>query len=456
MSPQKKVFPLVVAVALCVSLSSCGSERFEGSARPSLLLIVVDTLRADGLDPEGLRGGTTPHIARLADERTQFTSAVAVSPWTGPSVSSIVTGKYPIELGIYDLRDPLPDTVPNLAQRLAAAGYATSAVISNGIAGPAYGHDRGYEDFYFEPYKVKPETGDGFRIPSFTADRVTEKALEWLNGYLRVADDLSPPFFLHVHYTDPHDPYFAPETWRTKLQNGQEPLSDSYLLGAEFVRNAPTPVQLEAIKASYRAEVAFADHEIGRLLERVPAGTAVILTSDHGEEFFEHGGFLHGHTLYEELVHVPLIIRGPGVPPGVTVRDTVSHVDITPTVLDLTGIGGTDSDGFSGTSLLRYVGRPFEREGPIYSILESHRRLQISVRRDEWKLHMFPNRRATLANLRDDPDEAQDFSQSHPEIASELLRLGQDWQRQAVERPDDEADRERLEALRSIGYIGGR
>ena len=454
MNPPKKPFQLVVTATLCVFVICCGRERSEDSARPSLVLIVVDTLRGDGLDPEGLQGKTMPHIARLADEGTRFTSAVAVSPWTGPSVSSIVTGKYPNELGIHRLRDPLPETVPNLAQRFAAAGYVTSAVISNGIAGPAYGHDRGYEYFYFEPYKAKPTTGESLRIPSFTADRVTDKALEWLDGYLSTADDSSPPFFLHVHYTDPHDPYFAPEAWRTEFLNGQEPISDSYLLGAEFVRDTPTPAQLEAVKASYRAEVAFADHEIGRLLERVPAATAVILTADHGEEFFEHWGFLHGHSLYEELLHVPLIIRGSGVPAGVTVPDPVSHVDIAPTALDLTGVAGRD-DGFSGTSLTRYFGRPSEREGPVYSILESSRRLQISVRRDEWKLHIFSNRRPWLANLRDDPDETEDFSQSDPQIASELRHSGQVWQQRAVESPEDEdeADHERLEALRDIGYI---
>ena len=452
MNRPKNPLQLVVTVALSVVLICCGRESSEDSARPSLVLIVVDTLRADGLDPEGLQGTTMPRMARLADEGARFTSAVAASPWTGPSVSSIVTGKYPNELGIHGLRDPLPETVPNLAQRLAAAGYVTSAVISNAIAGPAFGHDRGYEDFYFEPYKLKPATGEGFRMPSFTADRVTDKALEWLDGYLSTADDSSPPFFLHVHYTDPHDPYFAPEAWKTKLLIGQEPISDSYLLGAEFVRDKPTPAQLEAVKASYRAEVAFADHEIGRLLDRVLAETAVILTADHGEEFFEHGGFLHGHSLYEELLHIPLIIRGFGVPAGVTVPDPVSHVDIAPTVLDLTGVAGTD-DGFSGTSLSRYFGGPSEPEDPVYSILESQRRLQISVRRDEWKLHIFSNRRPRLANLRDDPGETQDFSKSHPRIASELRHLGHVWQERAVESPEDEGDRERLEALRNIGYI---
>ena len=451
MNPPKNPFQLLVTVALSVLLICCGRESSEDSARPSLVLIVVDTLRADGLDPEGL-GTTMPRMAGLADEGAHFTSAVAASPWTGPSVSSIVTGKYPNELGIRGLRDPLPETVLNLAQRLAAAGYVTSAVISNAIAGPAFGHDQGYEDFYFEPYKQKPPTVEGFRPPSFTADRVTDKALEWLDGYLSTADDSSPPFFLHVHYTDPHEPYLAPEAWRTEFLNGQEPLSESYLLGAEFLREKPTPAQLEAVKASYRAEVAFADHEIGRLLDHVPEGTAVVLTADHGEEFFEHGGFLHGHSLYEELLHIPLIIRGSGVPAGVTVPDPVSHVDIAPTVLDLTGVAGTD-DGFSGTSLSRYFGGPSEREDPVYSILESDRRRQISVRRDEWKLHIFSNRQPRLANLRDDPGETQDLSKSHPRIASELRHLGQVWQERAVESPEDEGDRERLEALRNIGYI---
>ena len=199
--------------------------------RPSVVLVVVDTLRADSTTSHGHPRDLTPRLARFADSGAVFLDCFAVSPWTTPSVASLVTGRYPDELGIRRMAQPLPEGAVTLAERLRAAGYATGAVVSNGMAGPQFGFDAGYDSFAFERYKEDDldTTGYAAKRPSFTADRVTDRALEWLEG-------AREPFFLYVHYTDPHEPYLPPQKWRAAF-SADPALPDELLLGLGFVRS---------------------------------------------------------------------------------------------------------------------------------------------------------------------------------------------------------------------------
>jgi arylsulfatase len=337
--------PLLAVLALVAGLAACGT-----SEPPSIVLVVIDTVRADHLTPYGYERDTSPHIERLARSGTLFLQGVAASPWTGPSVASIVTGRYPDEVGIRGLRHRLPPSVPSLAQILRDAGYATAAVVSNALAGPAYGYHRGYDSFHFEHYKLQPEgSAAPPGQPYFTADRVTERALAWIASAPK-------PFFLYLHYTDPHEPYLPPPRWRDRFVREASGFDETLLNGKRFTRVPLDGDELAAVRAHYEAEIAFVDHEVGRLVDALGNDVIVVLTGDHGEEFRDHGAFLHGHTLYQELLRVPLLLAGPGIPRDRTSAVPASHVDILPTVLELARVPSPPS--VNGRSLLGAPGEP--------------------------------------------------------------------------------------------------
>jgi arylsulfatase A-like enzyme len=437
------------ALMMSLALVGCGRDK----PTLSVVVIMIDTLRADQIGLEESEEKVAPRILRLAEEGTLFRNVFAASPWTGPSVASIVTGYYPDELGIRNLRDPLPPEAVTLAERFKAEDYMTGAVVSNAMAGPAYGFDQGYESLYIERYKGKAPAGPapGAPRPSFTADRVTDKALEWLKG-------AKAPFFFYVHYTDPHEPYMPPAEWRNKFLAGREPLDDDYLAESAFTRSKEVPGDLlDRVRTYYQAEVAFTDHEVGRLLDQVPPGTLVVLIGDHGEEFMEHGTFLHGHSLFQELLEVPLIFKGPGIPPGGMVGELVSHIDIVPTILDLAGM--PVETGLPGKSFRPYIQNPSMESEPrlLFSVLESGRYRGDAVRTGPWKFHLVGQEKGQwLYNLDQDPKETRNVVVGNYKITKPLIQAIETRKSRAVDASknrDPRMDRLREEELRAIGYI---
>lgn len=398
-----------------------------------MVLITIDTLRADALACYGSGNDTSPNLSRLAKQGVRFANVTAASPWTAPSVASITTGKYPDEVGVRDLNHGLPRSVTTLAERLKRAGYATGAVVSNTLAGPEYGHDQGYDFMYCLRYK------DDEGAPSFTADRVTDKALEWMRS-------AKAPFFLCVHYTDPHDPYLPPDV--------KSDLSRTRLLQSDF-----EPSMKEAVKACYEAEVAFMDREVGRLFDAIARDTLVVFTGDHGEEFQEHGGYLHGHTLFQELLSVPLLFRGPGVPQGAAIYAPVSHVDITPTLLDYAGI----PEKLSGESLRPFFRNTVLKPRPrlLFSVLENEESRRVAARQGPWKLEVRTDRAparhfAALYHLEDDPGEERNVAPENQELVSALIesmRARRSRLMEPEDKIDDETRQRREEELRALGYI---
>ncbi|MEW6071706.1 MAG: sulfatase [Planctomycetota bacterium] len=445
------MLPTLAAALAGVTALGCGGSSGDEPRAP-VVLIVIDTLRADGLGCYGAGAEAAPAITRLGAEGAIFRQVLAASPWTGPSVASILTGKYPDEVGIHGLRDPLPIAAATLAERFQAAGFRTGAVVSNPLAGSAYGYDRGYEHFHLGRYKGEP---GGSGRPFFTADRVTDAALAWL---AEIAPDPAP-FFLHVHYTDPHEPYLAPARWRDAALAGGAPLAEELLLDGAFTRAPLTASQLQTLERSYAAEVAFVDHEVGRLLAALPPDALVVFTSDHGEEFREHGGFLHGHSLFQELLHVPLIVRGPGVPAGVVVEAPVSQVDIAPTIVELARLGRRRAD-FAGTSLVPLLQRaaaPGEEDArPHFSVLENKGHRVYAVRQGRWKLHYEPDQRQSiLYDLEADPGERRNLAREQGDLVSSLVELLRKREARILpaDTPKDPELLRRLEEeLRAIGY----
>ena len=443
--------PLVLAGAcFAIATASIGAGACGRGAdsRPSIVLVIVDTLRADALGSFGDSAGATPALDALAARGVRFANAVASSPWTGPSVASIVTGLYPDQLGMRELHDPLPAAADNLASLLGGAGYRTAAVVSNAICGPDYGHDRGYEQFQYEPYKRAD--ADGRRFPHFTADRVTDRALELWN-----ARDAHRPLFLHVHYTDPHEPYLAPEEYARPRGVRPEPSHLDYVLERGYLKADPAPEFVDWMRRAYRAEVAFLDAQLGRLLEAVGEEAIVLVVSDHGEEFAEHGGFLHGHMLYEELLHVPMLLAGPGVPEGIVAESLVSHVDVLPTLLGLVGVSPPGSTAGENLAPAWAGGLPKRR---VLSFLLTDGRRRVAVRRGAWKYVRFPGEREPiLYNVELDAEESRNFLTARERVGDGLRDFleRRDAALTVIEGGEATASGEasRVEALRAIGYV---
>jgi len=462
--PEERVFPFerkrdfLFAALLAVLFLGAAFSGCSAKPRPSIVLVMIDTLRADRLGCYGFTGGLTPEIDRLAARGVLFKKVCAASSWTGPSVSSIVTGMYPDELGIHGLFDPLPPAADTLAERLRDAGYATGAVVSNAIISRVYGHDQGYDFFYHKSYReprAAAAAGGGEekkpRLPVFTADKVTDNALEWIAKARR-------PFFLYAHYTDPHEPYLPPAAWLDRVIGDRERVGRDLLLDARFAHVPLTPSQLDGVRASYEAEIAFTDHEVGRLLRGLPAGTIVVLTGDHGEEFKEHGWFLHGHTLFEELVHIPLVFAGPGIPRGLEVEEPASHTDITPTILDLAG--KDPEGGLDGLSLAPFFRNSSELAPgrTLFSVLECPSRNILAARRGPWKLLVLPRKKKLfLINLDRDPAEQKPlYPRKHEDIVSALTEALRERASRVVPTPpagDAALEEQRKEQLRAIGYL---
>jgi arylsulfatase A-like enzyme len=407
---------------------------------------MLDTMRVDRLTHRGHAKDLTPNLSRVAQEGVDFTRAIAASPWTGPSVASVVTGRYPDELGMRDLDDPLPRAATTLAEALGAAGWATAAVVSNGFVASWFGHDQGYGHFRQESYTGE----DGNYTPVFTADWVTDAALEWIAS-------APQPFFLYAHYTDPHDPYLPPQSWRDRFAESGEAVPDELLQRQAFTRAPLTPGQVERIQGMYDASIAFTDHEVGRLLDRLPPRTLIVIVGDHGEEFLEHGAFLHGHTVYEELLHVPLIFRGPGVCAGASHDVPVSHVDIAPTVLDLVGVPPLDDP--TGRSLVPELQHVDPQAAPraLFAVREYGGVKYVAAYRDSWKLIASQETGQTvLFDLSTDPAETKDATPGNEEVVSGLLqsiRGRDDRVRDAPPLDSEELDRRRIQELQSLGYI---
>ena len=274
--------------------------------------------------------------------------ASSQAPWTLPSVISFLTGRYPGELLRGVTAYGIPEGVPSLAERLAPLGYRTGAFVANPTLHAGNGIARGFETFYSAPAVL-----DSMLLH---ADSVNVRAVPWLRSYQH------EPFFLYVHYLDPHDPYDNPD-----LVDGRSSFDPDYrgtLTGGAvhgvYLGQVPLPdppADVAFLTSLYDSEIHYVDRFVGELLATldpaVLANTLVVLTADHGEELHDHGGWKHGETLYQELIHVPLIVRWDGhVRAGARLGGTVRLVDLAPTLLAAAGGGGPAGAPWAGVDLL--------------------------------------------------------------------------------------------------------
>jgi arylsulfatase A-like enzyme len=318
--------------------------RASGADMPNVLLIMVDTLRADHLSCYGGSPVQTPHIDQLASGGLRYANTFSQASWTRPSVATILTGLYPSSHGAVHKADRLPDRVETLAEMLQRGGYRTVGFANNANVSAAFNFQQGFDeyhylapDFFFGASEAASQLAvySGLRLVRERflshyvdvhhyyqpAEVVTATVRDWL-------DHRPPgkePLFLFVHYMDPHDPYFVHPF------NGE---------GYARVANPNPPAELaEKLHRVYAGEVAYLDEHLGVLFDDLRKRglwdrTLVVLTADHGEEFHEHGGWWHGTTLYDEQVHVPLLVKPARYTgPGKVVEELATSLDITPTVL---------------------------------------------------------------------------------------------------------------------------
>jgi len=331
-------------------LSSCGSE--ELGPRHNVVLISIDTMRPDYLGCYGRPGGVSPALDRVAAAGVVFEDVTSASPWTLPSHASMLTGMYPATHGVRNHEFALE--AESLGTWLAKAGYQTMAIVNtHNVGNPEFGLMRGFEPETTH-WAIEMDLKGDQVLPGIKnrAPVMVKRVLRWLKNR-----DESRPFFLFFHSYDVHtdftpdakwremfvDPYESREVNGVRVVNG---ITDDLIkvrnrMGwGTITLEEPDVRHLEQL---YDAEIRTFDEEIGKLFDYLDASglaetTLVAITSDHGEEYNEHGGILHGRTHYQELIRIPWILRGPGVPAGAREAQPVHLVDVAPTLLSLAGV----------------------------------------------------------------------------------------------------------------------
>jgi len=420
-APRQATAALVV---LLFFAGACTGRKDSPGGRPNVLLVTIDTCRADHIGAYGYRAAITPTLDGLAARGVRFATAVAHVPLTGPSHTSILTSRTPLGHGVRDNGSyVLPRTVPTVAEAFHQGGYRTAAFVSGYPLKRRFGLDRG-----FDTYDDQLPRGKDARRTAYverTADKTTDAVLRWLEA----KPALPSPFFLWVHYFDPHAPYEAP---------------------AEYTLRSASP---------YDGEIAFVDAQLGRLLHRLDeagrgAPLVVLVTADHGESLGEHGEDTHGIFVYDSTLRVPFILAGSGVPSG-RVSETVARgIDVGPTLLDYAGLA---AKGVEGRSLRRAAAGEALPDAPSYA--ESlHPQLQYGWSPlHAWRTARFKMIEAPRPELYDlSADAAEAHDRSHQD-APRLDTMRRDLQRAMATTTPDAAqavDAETAERLAALGYVG--
>ncbi len=428
-----------------------------------VVLVIMDTVRRDALGCYGNDRGTTPRLDLLAADGVRFDRAISSSGWTLPSVASILTGNWATihgALGRGSNLTAIRREMTTAAEVMKAAGYRTAAYTNAAFVSPELGIDRGF-DVFDHVYAFNENTR--------RADETLNAAIEYAREHRR--EDC----FIMVHLFDPHLDYDPPPDYATRFTDGRAepppPLSIEICLDMQRDDDtvAPTEADIEYVRGVYHGEVAFMDEQIGRLVDELKDmdlydRAMIVAVADHGEEFWEHGGFEHGHTLYDELVDVPLIVKFPSDlhPTTRVVKWQVRTLDIMPTVFDYLAVKVPES--FAGESLLSYVrGEP---RGHRNVLSES---LLYGTRRVAWRTARYvyiqdiEDGRDDIGELYDwnnDRGERVDLSRDYPEVAAQLRAQCLDYYLTLLARaktmsalePVDMSPEE-IEKLRSLGYV---
>lgn len=515
LSPEGGLAPLrtvTITCLLCLLVLSAAISYFpEGkeqappredasSSNPyNIILIVIDTLRADHLSLYGYERETDPNLKAFArDGGVTFLEASAQASWTKPSVATILTSLQMSSHRANSLGATLPDSVTTVAEILKKRDFRTAIFSANEWISPLFNFDQGVDHifvntsskidnliaghmvdlvgrfsalvrkFYVQVIKFDRllQTGS-FEQSDNIAPVMTEKSLAWIEA------NADAPFFAYIHYIDPHAPYSPPAPYDTVYDpdyEGEPVSAVPAFTGLEpFERGTPLPPRaLQNVLARHDGEILFCDHWVGQLFEGLKdlglfEKSLIIITSDHGEEFYEHGGWDHGQSLYEELIHIPLIARLPGKRDGHrVVGDLVRHLDIAPTILDFAGEPAcADMDGVSLLPVMegRTDGHPVSAS--LSELDRGGGRSAAAIRTQRNKLIKTELSEARVVqhfDIEADPREQTDLFGSQPELETGLIERLDALRLLACTKAKEDAgsveiDPSVRQRLKALGYV---
>jgi arylsulfatase A-like enzyme/uncharacterized membrane protein YbhN (UPF0104 family) len=438
----------------------------------NVLVIVVDTLRADHLPAYGYETGRTPNLDAFARDAIRFDQAFSNASWTRPSFASILSGRYASSHGVMAKTDALPDELTTLAEAYREGGYDTTGIVTNYNVAPYFNFDQGFDQYhYLSPDFVlgADDSAAKLLLVQFLRQRIegmrdaffgvqpgtAYQDAATVNRRLLSALDAAPanrPWMMFVGYMDPHDPYYAHPYDGEAYSRAAHP--------------SPGPDEAEHLRALYDGEITYWDEQFGQLVAELQRrglydDLTIVVTSDHGEEFGEHGGFFHGTTLYDEQVRVPLFVKLPSSRRGgTTVRHWVQSIDLMPTLLRESGL--EVPAGVQGGDLFTGSDRLFAEESHEGNVLEAVRERRGT---DEIKLITAnegnPRRLPTTELFRVDldPGEREDLSSGQPELlqhARHALEAAHVRASEgAVEGQEVELDEASRRQLCELGYLTG-
>lgn len=494
----------VFACLTCVSWTGCKvAEESLEPPRPNVLLVTIETLRADHVGAYGYPRNTTPNLDRLAAQGARFEDTVAQAPFTLPSIASLMTGRTPPRHGVRNHPATLSPDLETVAERFRAAGYQTAAMTRHTWLRPKSGLDQGFDEYHNNKFSA-----------GLDARSLSLAAVDWLE-----ARDPERPFFLWLHFLDPHLPYTPsyPYAVLYRKEHAAEPRvkhlrsmlaveRDGYqatpyadipggphydlvfpyyadneaLLDLAFWRRSRGSIffggarydaeDVSELRDLYDGAIAYTDDNLGRIMSAleelgIDASTIVAVTGDHGEAFGEHGlHFTHDFTLYDEVLRVPLVLRHPeAIRPGNAVRQQVRLMDLAPTLLELAGVDpGTLAEADAVSLVPLVTGRTlpflnaFAESAPRRPMFPEHERIYYDgvrgkwrmLRTDRWKLIKVPHPdgdRHELYDLVSDPGETHDLFDELPGEAAKLLPVLEAWMRTDPARDHDKGADEEAE-----------
>jgi arylsulfatase A-like enzyme len=438
------------AVAL-MAAAGCARQAAEPAPRPTnLILVTFDACRADHVSTYGYARNTTPNIDAFAEKAVVFERAFSQAASTAPALSSLMTSKYVHHHGVLETYEyALSADEQTMAEHMKAAGFTTAAFVGIGVLMPSRQLDQGFDTYVFTEYSNNAY----WKI----APRITDEVLHWLD------ERSEGPFFLWVHYFEPHQPYkVVPEEYRTRFAGAPmvHPALASRNLNEE--QKESTRIRVNA----YDGALNFADEHFGRLMARVAdegllESTAIFLSADHGELLGEHGHHSHTYTLYEPIVRVPLMVYAPGIQPG-RVGSLVEHVDLLPTILTMFGLeAGDEMDGrllpLGGPSFPDADSSADARKFAFSETWMADRRVGMA-HDGRWKyvLYRFKDgsEREQLFDIDNDRDERINQAATNPEHMATLETALLEWMSDRIEEPERIGQKPgETEMLRVLGYI---
>jgi arylsulfatase A-like enzyme len=443
---------LLIALSLLLILGCSGKKEVGLPDAPHpVILINIGTLRADHLGCYGYDRATSPNIDSLAAESIHFEWAFSQAPMTGPSQASIFTGLYPSSHGMVQEGTRIPEQAVTLAEALSGLGCKTAAFVDGGYLSPGFGLEQGFEVY-------DNSQGGGL-------EAVGPKAIEWLRA------NASENFLLLVHTYDVHTPYDPPAGTRDLFLQGLAAPTEGFTPGVEemeavrasFETDSPAPLpenDVEYAKALYDAEIRAVDEWVGEFLQVIAElgldqRATIVLFSDHGEEFQEHGSVLH-EKLYATVTHVPLLVRLPSGFAAKSVPQVVEMIDVMPTLLELSGADSLPPmQGESLLPLIEGMGQP-----PYLAFSESpfFGGQQAVVMGGYHLIHTLESGQASLYSIAQDALEQNDLAGTEKDRVEVMMRHLESWgarlERFTIEGGEAASvGDETLEQLRSLGYV---